>query len=239
MPSPEQIIELLPAYVLDALDEEEKQMVAEYLAACQLCQAELRTYQATFEQLALTVPEATPSPALKDRLMARIQPTLPTTQPIQTRASWRQSLASFLPRLGPVWGIVSLVLIVFLIVSNLLLWQQFSQRAEPVMQVVNLVGTEQAPNAHGVIVITDDGQRGRLVVEGLPPLGPQQQYQLWLVKDDQRDSGVVFPVTEDGFWSGTIESPEPLTNYPHFDVSVEPEGGSTSPTGAPVLNSGS
>lgn len=239
MPSPEQIIELLPAYVLDALDEEEKQMVVEYLAACQLCQAELRTYQATFEQLALTVPEATPSPALKDRLMARIQPTLPTTQSIQPRSSWRQSLASFLPRLGPVWGIVSLVLIVFLIVSNLLLWQQVSQRSEPVMQVVNLVGTAQAPNARGVIVITDDGQRGRLVVEGLPPLGPQQQYQLWLVKDDQRDSGVVFPVTPDGFWSGTIEAPESLTNYPRFDISVEPEGGSTSPTSAPVLNSGS
>ena len=238
MASAEQIMELLPAYVLGALDEEDKQLVAEYLAACQLCQTEWQAHQAVFAQLALSAPEAAPPPALKERLMARIRSEV-SPPPVRLRPPQQQPAAGFWPRLAPVWGVASLLLIIVLIASNLLLWRQFSQRSEPVMQVVNLFGAGQAPGARGVIVITNDGRRGRLVVEGLPPLGAQQQYQLWLVKDEQRDSGVVFPITPDGFWSGTIEAPEPLLNYLRFDITVEPEGGSANPTGAPVLDSGS
>ena len=52
----EHVLDLLPAYALDCLDEDETIQVAEHLAACSTCQAELLAYQATVAQLALAAP---------------------------------------------------------------------------------------------------------------------------------------------------------------------------------------
>jgi anti-sigma-K factor RskA len=72
-------------------------------------------------------------------------------------------------------------------------------------------------------------------VDHLEPLGPDQQYQLWLIKDG-RISGGVFDVGDDGYGSLTVRAPDPLDSYT-FGVTVEPAGGSPGPTGPRVLAS--
>ncbi len=61
--------EYLPAYALDCLDEEETRIVYGHLQSCPQCRAELETYLAVAERLALAAPDAAPPARLKQQLM--------------------------------------------------------------------------------------------------------------------------------------------------------------------------
>jgi hypothetical protein len=69
------VIELLPGYTLDCLDEVEQNFVSEHLDVCAGCRTEAHAYRAVIAQLAFTAPEADPPPNLKRRLLNRIQRT--------------------------------------------------------------------------------------------------------------------------------------------------------------------
>jgi anti-sigma-K factor RskA len=100
---------------------------------------------------------------------------------------------------------------------------------------VSLGGDDLAPQAVGLIVVSQDGSHGTLVVDRLPRLDESQQYQLWLIQDGKRVSGAVFSVGEDGYGSVWVSAPEALIQYSQFGVTIEPTGGSPSPTGERVL----
>src|SRR5512146_1609955 len=97
------VLELIPAYVLGSLEEEEARLVKEHMAGCYLCRKELDTYQAVADQLSLAVPEAAPSAELKPRLMERIQ-SLKRATP---STGWR-----FAQRLVPFGAFAALGLII-------------------------------------------------------------------------------------------------------------------------------
>ncbi len=234
------VIELLPAYTLDCLDEEDMHLVTEHLAVCAACRAELISYQGVADQLAMAVPCSEPPADLRRRLIARAQPARPRVIS-QPRQAWWQQLGRSLRALQhPAWGVASLALILGLTVSNVLLWQQVNR---PVitsnvqgMRSLALAGTASAPTASGMVVISTDGEYGTLVVDNLPTLDKTQQYQLWLMQDGTRTSGAVFSVGQDGYSSAPILAPEPLTHYSSFGITVEPSGGSPHPTGVKVLS---
>jgi anti-sigma-K factor RskA len=234
------VTDLIPAYALGSLDEDEARLVENHLASCSTCQAELRSYQAVAGQLSLAVPETDPPADLKQRLLARVQEVPATTADAQAKPSWHQQLITIVQRAlaTPVWRPVALILILALIAANLLLWQRAKNTEKLVpagFQTVNLSGTAAAPGAQGVIVISDDGQHGTLIVENMPELGQELEYQLWLIKGDQRTSGGIFSVSEDGYRSIWVKSPRPLADYSDFGVTIEPAGGSPGPTGDKVL----
>jgi anti-sigma-K factor RskA len=231
------VLELLPAYALDGLDEAEKRQVDEHLTGCYLCRTELRAYQDVTGQLAFLAPEALPSPDLQSRLVDRIQ-----------RVKLRRPFSSYQPsvspplfrRLMPVGAIMGLVLIVALALSNLLLWQRLNHLdvlAGPLgMRAVTLQNTQAAPQASAFVIISSDGDNGVLVVDELPELEAAREYQLWLVRGEETISGAVFSVDETGYRGLRIEAPDSLLNYSAVRVTVEPQGGSLQPEGVEVLN---
>ena len=117
-------------------------------------------------------------------------------------------------------------------------WQrvQQTQDAAP-FRTVRLAGTENADAATGVIIISEDGAHGALIVQELPQLSEEQAYQLWLIDDGERADGGTFSVDEDGYDSHYVSSPRPLGEYEAFGVTIEPAGGSPGPTGPQVLGS--
>ncbi len=226
------VSELLPAYALGCLDAEEVARVAAHLAVCPACRAELRAYADVTGHLALAAPEFSPPPDLKRRVIAQAHASRSGVRPPQ-----RHTVADLTQRALPVWGAVSLLLVVALAVSNFLLWQQLHQpKPQPAaMRTVALVGTGAAPDAVATIVVGVDGDQGALVVDDLPPLAEGRQYQLWLIKDGQRTSGGVFSVDQDGYGVLWVSPPRPLVEYTSFGVTIEPKGGSPAPTGERVL----
>jgi anti-sigma-K factor RskA len=229
------VAEQLAAYALDCLDEAEARQVAEHIAVCAECRAELASHEALVAELALAAPEATPPERLQRRLLAQIRPA---HEPA-AGTSWWESLTRLFRRTAPAWGLASLVLIIALVATNLL-WLQASQDHQPTgMRVIALAHTDAAPGASGMIVVSPDGQDGSLVVDGLPLLDRERQYQLWLISGDQRTSGGVFSVTRDGYGLLYVTSFQPLGNYSSFGITIEPAGGSPGPTGAKVLGGSS
>jgi anti-sigma-K factor RskA len=234
----EHVTDLLPAYALSCLDEDEAALVTAHLAVCQVCSTELRAYQAVGEALPLAVSTAEPPPVIKQRLMTQIQQS--RTTPPEPQPTWWQRLGQEFRRISPAWGLASLVLIVALLVSNLVLLQQVNHlttaTSQPVAaRIVTMQHTEAAPDATGVLVLSKNGEYGTLMVDHLPPLSQDQQYQLWLIKDGKRTSGGVFSVNGDGYGSLWVISPEWLSNYSALGITIEPTGGSPGPTGAKVL----
>jgi anti-sigma-K factor RskA len=229
------VLDLIPALALDCLDEDEAAQVSDHLKRCQECQVELRAYQSVLDQLPLAVPQAEPSPQVRQMLLKRVEHGLRREkQP----SAWDRLMNVF-KSASPVWGFASLAIVVVLLVSNLALWRQVNQlRSNPaatVLRVVNLDGTQFSPGANGMIVMSKNGEYGTLVVDHLPALSPEQQYQLWLIQDGKRTSGGVFSASPDGYASLVIASPRPLDDYSAFGVTIEPAGGSPGPTGEKVL----
>jgi anti-sigma-K factor RskA len=129
-------------------------------------------------------------------------------------------------------------LILILAASNLTLWRQvnrLSAAQQTALRTINLTGTDAAPGATGLLVISLNGEHGTLVADDLPELSDQQQYQLWLIDSNgNRTSGGVFSV-RDGYGAVWVRSPQPLAQYVGFGVTIEPSGGSAAPTGEKVL----
>ncbi len=236
--SEEHVLDLIPAYALDCLDEEELGQVVAHLAVCASCRLEAEQYRAIVDELPAAMAQHQPPAALKDRLMqaarrekaqAQDRPSFVDRQ--RPRPAWRS--------LNLAW--LSLILILALGLNNLFLWQRLNRvesRQRQSLMTVALQGTQFSPNAAGMLVISRDGEHGTLVVDGLPPLGAERQYQLWLIRNGERVSGGVFSVDSQGYGSVWVSSNEPLINYSSFGVTIEPAGGSPGPTGEKVLGGG-
>jgi anti-sigma-K factor RskA len=236
MASEEHVLDLIPAYALDILDEQEQMQVAEHLASCESCHTELVAYQEVLDDLPLGMAVSEPPAGLKEKVMAGAKKdTAPEQEPLVS--SWWGRFTQSL-RGAPAWGMVSLVLILVLGASNLFLWGRLSaleQTEHGDFISVKLDGTEAAASATGLLVISPDGEYGTLVVNGLPHLDESQQFQLWLIEDDQRTDGGVFSVNEEGYGFLEVVSPRHLIGYSQFGITIEPAGGSQGPTGEKVL----
>jgi anti-sigma-K factor RskA len=231
------ISEMIPAYALDILDPFETRLVAEHLQTCTRCQDELRAYRQVVDDLPLAMAETEPPRHLKEGIMGQVRkPKAVSESQIQT--GWWENLKERLVFRTPAWGLVSLALILVLGASNLFLWSRLNrieQTTSTTLASVPLTSSESIPMATGMLVISQDGEHGTLIVDGLPVLDPSQQYQLWLIKDGQRTSGGVFSVDAEGYGSLWIESPRPLVSYQGVGITIEPAGGSPGPTGDRVL----
>ena len=233
------VLDLLPAHAIGSLEADELKRVEEHLLSCLVCRNESRAFQTVADALSLAAPVAVPSPDLRDRLIQRVH-SLSTARPTQPeRISPHAPVRPFWERLLPAWGLASLFLIVGLAASTLLLWQKVSQiefaTAPGGMRAVPLSATDSAPSATGFVLISADGEDGALVVDGLPPLGESQEYQLWLIRDGQRTSGAVFSTDEKSYGGTRIRAPRSLLDYSAVGITIEPAGGSSQPTGVQVL----
>jgi anti-sigma-K factor RskA len=225
------VLDLLPAYAVGSLDAEETRRVEQHLLSCLICRDESNALQGVAEQLSFAAPVVAPSPELKDRLMQRVR-TAPARPRQVTKRPWRE-------RFLPVWGLASFCLIVALAGLNLFLWQRLAQpqtfAARDGMRTAPLSSPDRAAPATGVVLVSEDGDSGALVVDGLPPLADGRQYQVWLIREGQITSGGVFSTDEKSYGTTRIHAPASLLEYAAVDITIEPTGGSPQPTGRRVL----
>jgi len=200
-----------------------------------MCRGELESYRSVVADLPFAIAESDPPPGLKEAILQRAHQAKGIA-PVAPEMPWWQRLPGL--RAAPAWSLVSLVLILVLGASNLLMWSRLTTlegRQQTSLRTVLLQGTDTAPNATGLLVISLDGSHGTIVVDHLPVLSESQQYQLWLIRDGKRTSGGVFSVDEKGYKGMYIKSPEPLSSYTGVGITIEPAGGSPGPTGEKVL----
>lgn len=230
-------IDDIPAYAIGALDQGETIALELHLKTCELCQAELASYQVIRDNLLLAVPSQQPSAALRQRLLARL-PAAKKPVPARPRTFWSFNQIAF--------GFAMLALLGFSIYSMLQIQALQRQQADlqRQLQTGQMALAALAYPETRSIVIENAGVAGTLLLESeqnvavlivwnMPALQLGQTYQVWLIDPQgNRVSGGTFNSRSDQpFTSFSVVPPGSLANYKGIGVTVEPSGGSSQPTG--------
>lgn len=233
---------LAGAYALDALPLEERAFFERHLATCQLCQEEVAGYRETATRLGVAVSE-TPPPDMRERVLAQAARTRQQSPTRTTNATFQQRLR---PLLAPVAAALAAIVMALGGVATYL-WQvnqdlseqvvraQVEQELPELLPVAQVTRLQAPEGAAATFVHSNDHDRGVLVVNGLPPLEADQDYQLWLFHDGTPVSGGVLRVDDDGVT--TFEAEAPVNGAEQVAVTVERAGGVEQPQG-PVVMSG-
>jgi len=235
--------ERVPDYALGCLDAADSADLERHLRGCAECRAELAEYEALTDALALAAADAEPSPALRGRLLAAASattppPTLAARAAPPPRGATRTGGATqtgratrmFNPRQA--WPVLAVVALAAVVLGGLL-WATAGRLLGG--SVIALSPTEFAPGASGELRLSRAGDAATLVVQGLPALPPDRQYQLWLVHGDERDTGAIFSVDPTGWAEVPVALTRAAADYERFGITIEPAGGSPEPTGEGVL----
>jgi anti-sigma-K factor RskA len=192
--------DLLGAFALGVVDAEEAATVRAHLATCAECQAEIAELWLAVDSLPGMIEPMEPPPALRDRIAAAIMaeaaspapapPTFsasrapelaPTIAPVLPVPEPVRKPASFWSRATP-WAAAAAILLLLsagLLVWNLRLREQIA--TAPVVETIALAPTDAAPDARGEVTYLPQDELFMLDVQDLPPLEPDQVYEVWLI----------------------------------------------------------
>lgn len=104
----------------------------------------------------------------------------------------------------------------------------------PGAKMASLSGTKDAPGARAMLAFDQSGH-AMLMAKGLPAVPRGMAYQLWFIKDNKKMPGKVF--MPDAAGNGMLEDEIPAVAREAgvFAITLEPESGVQTPTGAIYL----
>lgn len=233
--------EAIPAYALGSLEPADSAAIPGHLETCASCRAELDAYQRVTDALALAAPPVTPSPSLRERLLAEVRPALNGRAMTGRKATHPRKSAPRPLSVRRGWPAMALVGLAAVILGGLL-WAAVLRPGlavvtpEAGLATIDLLPTDLAPDARGELRFAADG--ATLEVFRLPALAAGTQYQLWLVSDGARETGALFDVNDNGWAETPVRLSRAAADYDTFGITIEPAGGSERPTGDGVLRGG-
>lgn len=97
----------------------------------------------------------------------------------------------------------------------------------PGNRIIQLAGTQNAPEAAALLAWNPQSGEVKLLANAMPANSTDKQYQLWAIVDGQPQDAGVFDVNDDKMQLLAMKS---FTKAQAFAVTIEPRGGSVSPT---------
>ncbi len=257
--STQHVHDLLPLYALGALEPDEQALVEAHLPTCADCRNEAEELLAVTSILAAGIPARAPNPSLRAAVLSRVAseprrtsprplPAMPARQPAPARSAPQAPAAG---RRAVNWPMAAMlaglaVLLgwnVYLTDRVNSLQQQYRAQAaavalisSPVTESTPLMGQGTHDYASGRAYIDPTSRNVVLIVEHLAPLAEDQTYQAWIITDDGPQSAGLVNVSRSGWGMSWLSVPYP--DEARLGVSVEPAGGSVSPTEVVLLEQG-
>jgi anti-sigma-K factor RskA len=224
---------LTGAYAVNALSDIERHAFETHLARCSSCALEVAELTATATRLGAAVDS--PPPA---QLRARVLAAAAETRQLPPHTA-RVPRSKGIKRAGRLLTAACLVAAVVLAVQTSGSGQddQLAQISREYSRFSDLLST---PDARLVTASGPEGSSGTAVVSGsrnellflshnMPAPPPEKVYQLWLIGTDGPRSAGVLPAGPAPVVAGGVSDARKVA------VTVEPQGGSTSPTTSPVM----
>lgn len=248
----EQFADDLALYALGALPGEERVALERHLGECASCRRELQTLRGDAALLALSTGGPRPPLRSRQRLMEAI-----AHEP-------RSRVAA---RSRPWWALIPVLATGAMAVLAVLFWMQNSslrrevailrertlrqqvelQRAREIVSTltatdamtVTLVAAKTPPQPQGKVMYVKDRASLIFLASNLPAVPSQKAYELWLIpmKGAPMPAGMFRP---DAHGSAMILNPPlpPGMEAKAFAITIEPEGGSATPTMPIVMMGG-
>jgi anti-sigma-K factor RskA len=247
--------ELIPLHAIGALSGAERNAVESHLATCAECAEELRAFAPVGMALAQVAPQVDPPASLRAAILAAAQPakTARTTSSIMP---WLAAAARLAITVGMGIYMASLQRRIRALEGDLraaLLRVDDGERrvnvamraaadaqtplsvlTAPDVRRIDLAGQAAAPSASARAFWSRS--RGLVITAAnLPPLPAGRIYQLWFVARPAPVSAGLLTPDAGGSLTTTLPTPADVPNPTALAVTIEPEGGVPSPTGAMYL----
>lgn len=248
--------ELVGAYALDALDDEERRFFERHLDDCGDCRVEVDEFQATGALLG-TAADDEPPPAMRDRVLAAVAATpqaapereplgqqrgpvplppqepAPSSAPVHELHGTRERLRQLLPAVAAVivLGVAGVTVVVTQTGTEPVADDQLAEAvAAPDARFVDLAAPD---GATARLVWSDERGGGVFVTEGLQGAPQGHAYALWVIEAETPVLLGMFQPDEQGHATHSIDGQPPggLT----VAVTVEVEDGVESPTTDPII----
>ena len=244
---------LVAAYAVHAVDERERADVVAHLDECDTCRDDLRVFRETATVLATAAAEAPPA-RMRAAVLARARttPQLPPVTGERGGAVVAAGAASSVPRSGTttrtLFGLAASVVTVvalgaggFALVQSDRLGdaqqqQAAVQRVLSADDVVTLSGVPQLPDGlqgDDEVVVLASASRGAAILlpAGLPKAPEGSTWQAWTVTGGRATSAGTFDVAS----REAVALQASVAGADAVAVTLEPAGGSRSPSTDPVL----
>ena len=245
-------------YALGALEGEERRTIESHMEHCAACSRKFAEAQGRIALLALGVPRVEPSLGVKERLMNRVR-TMTEGQAAKLPPVDPERAGGFF---GRWWAAVLAPAVVVLALAAFFLWKEntrldrqladlratmqeqqrqldYARNVAHLFEAKDTITVSLAPMPGmpgGAVKVMYNEKMGMLMYDGwIEPPPEDKSYQLWVVpmEGDPISVGVFNPATSDSaHW---------LTKVPAgvaaraFAITLEPAGGTSSPTGPKVL----
>jgi anti-sigma-K factor RskA len=232
------------AYVLDAVNDIERAAFTRHLAGCESCANEVAELREVVAKLA-ELTEVPPPEGLRDRVLAEVSRTrqLPPEEPEPRRVTstittgerrWRRiavaAVAAAVVAIAGTWVVMDSRLRDERAQVGALRSER--ERIYAVMNAKDVLmrGTDLPGGGRIAAAVSNSEHAGVAMLAGLPVPPRGEVYQMWLIDGGNASSAVVLPV---GVIGGTMLFEwEPGADA--FGITIEPAGGSKSPTMAPL-----
>jgi anti-sigma-K factor RskA len=238
---PASAVEMLPAYVLGVLDDDEVLVVEAALATSPDLRAELQRVLEAADALAFSVPVKNPPAHLRDRILqsANTGAALPVSIDSRRRRPYRAVAA------------IAAMLVLMLAGVVAVLIGEVRERDDEIsglQAMLSRPGTDftqplvwstidqpvGGPPVRGYFCRTEDGSVGWIIVEGMH-MDANHVFQLWLVDGDRVVDGGMFATDAAGRGFGVVRVGVPVHTFSQIWITIEPPGGSPAPTNDPDL----
>lgn len=255
---PREIEELFPFYALDALTDEERELVESYLAEHPEASAQIEEMSGAASALPYSLSPVEPASRMKQALMARVaaneraraskanQPSRPRVMRLENifqafslgaatvAIIWAVALNIQLSRLQ---NEVSLLGDALVAQSNSLeqINAKLPQVTDSTVVTISLSGTTARPDARGQLIADPNSRSAVLVIAGLGQLEAGKTYQVWLIDGGGPKSAGILTVDANGQGLLIVSSELTIAEFNALGISIEPDGGSSQPTGEIVV----
>lgn len=223
------------AYAVDALDAEEKALFEEHLAACPACQAEvagLREATASLAQSAETEPPA----ALRDRVLAEIRTVRPLPPEVRSAAP---ATVRALPLRRRLTAFAVAAALLGVAGVGTVVWHETTtsdqgrlSAADRVLRASDARRVSLSLEGGGSASVVRSVSEGKavLIAKDMPAAPSDRVYELWL----QTPAGAMVPAGTMTGGDATVVLEGDAAKATAAGITVEPKGGSKTPTTAPI-----
>jgi len=226
------------AYLLGALDDDERVGFEAHLAGCPECREEVEFLRVASEALPAASQPVLPPPELKERIMTVVRSEAELLQaagaradvPAETaRPARREERESRWSWLRPQAALALAAVVLAIGVAFGALTRDAGNG--PATRTLQAQVDHGSARAH----LEVQGREVRLVTDGLPAPGDDRVYQVWIKRPDRdpEPTDALFTTGRDG--SATVEVAGHLEGVEAVLVTREPEGGSQTPSEAPFI----
>lgn len=241
------------AYALHALNDDETRLFEAHLAESEDTRNEVTELTDTAVLLGMAVDPIAPPAALKQSIMAQLAstPQLPRDVPVQTPVN----ISSFQGKAAakaqarwfskPLTAIASIAAAVILIVGGGVIVNTVNDNTFQQAQANQLaaigsasdtqrVDTKISGGGSATLMWSDELGTSALIAAGLEKLPSDKVYELWYIGSDGPRAAGTFSIDREGSAWRVLEGE--MNPGDVIGVTIEPSGGSKTPTTAPVIS---